>query len=499
MSLWPEVLLVVGSVLAVLLPVSPLVREYASRDSGVFLYTGWRLLNGEVPYLDVWDHKPPMVFFIDALGLGIGNGSVWGVWWLEVAFLLVAVVISLALLRRLVSRNVALLGTFLWLVNLIYLLAGGNLTGEYALPLQFGLFYLFWQAEKRGEYGWRAVVIGVLSALIFFTRQNSIGIPIAIGIYLLVARWRAGELGRLWRELRGMVVGALIVILPIVIYFVVNGALAEFWDAAFVFNFVYVGERSVMDRLTALWAGVQALAPAGLIFLAGAGWVATAWRFIRKLSIPKGLRPILILLVVNLPIEVLLVSLGGRPRIPYFTTLLPILAVLAGYSIWLGYIELKKRNIRQGAFTGMVVLLVAAFNWNAYIAGIEANRNDGGLGEVVAYVEQNSQPDDYVLMIGAETAVNFHAQRVSPTRYVYQYPLYRGGYTDDVELASFFEYILEKQPQLIIVALDGGEIPNRFGPNKTAESEALTHEINGVYTPVTEFENGWVAYEYVGE
>ena len=206
------------------------------------------------------------------------------------------------------------------------------------------------------------------------------------------------------------------------------------------------------------------LVPTGLILLAGGGWLVLIWKLFKKIELTDTWRPILILLAVNLPVEALLVSLGGRPRIPYFTTLLPTLTLLAAYLIWLVYQELEKRNIKLGVFSMVVVLLIGTLNWNAYVSGIYANRNNEGLGEVVAYVEANSQLDDYLLMVGAETAVNFHAQRVSPTRYVYQYPLYRGGYTDDAELASFFEDILEKQPQIIIVALDGGEIPNRFRP-----------------------------------
>ncbi|MEX1071592.1 MAG: hypothetical protein WEC37_03105 [Anaerolineales bacterium] len=50
---------------------------------------------------------------------------------------------------------------------------------------------------------------------------------------------------------------------------------------------------------------------------------------------------------------------------------------------------------------------------------------------------------------------------------------------------------------MIIVTLDGGEIPNRFGPSKTPLSEQLTFEINQLYQQVLVFENGWVAYEYI--
>ena len=38
-------------------------------DNGVFLYGGQQLLAGKTPYLDFWDHKGPLIYFINAIGL----------------------------------------------------------------------------------------------------------------------------------------------------------------------------------------------------------------------------------------------------------------------------------------------------------------------------------------------------------------------------------------------------------------------------------------------
>ena len=45
---------------AVLVPNHPAGRDPAE-DTGVFLYAAQRLLDGGVPYRDIWDHKPPGV------------------------------------------------------------------------------------------------------------------------------------------------------------------------------------------------------------------------------------------------------------------------------------------------------------------------------------------------------------------------------------------------------------------------------------------------------
>jgi len=50
------------------------------RDSGVFLYHGARILAGEVPYRDLWDHKPPGIYYLDAWGSCLAGWAAYGSW-----------------------------------------------------------------------------------------------------------------------------------------------------------------------------------------------------------------------------------------------------------------------------------------------------------------------------------------------------------------------------------------------------------------------------------
>jgi hypothetical protein len=53
------------------------------RDSGFFLYAGSRMLVGDKLYVDIWDHKGPGIFLVNALGLLLAKNSRRGVWFLE--------------------------------------------------------------------------------------------------------------------------------------------------------------------------------------------------------------------------------------------------------------------------------------------------------------------------------------------------------------------------------------------------------------------------------
>ena len=45
-------------------------------DDQMFGYFGWRIAHGAVPYKDVWDNKPPGIYWINALGFLIGGFDV---------------------------------------------------------------------------------------------------------------------------------------------------------------------------------------------------------------------------------------------------------------------------------------------------------------------------------------------------------------------------------------------------------------------------------------
>src|SRR3954449_2554783 len=90
-----------------LIPDSPPFRVVPGRDSGVFLYVASTILGGGIPYRDVWDHKPPAIYYLDALGLLCGR-SIWGVWLIQVLCVCSAVALGYSLMRGAVGNVPAL-------------------------------------------------------------------------------------------------------------------------------------------------------------------------------------------------------------------------------------------------------------------------------------------------------------------------------------------------------------------------------------------------------
>src|SRR4051794_36108831 len=52
---------------------------FTHEDSGEYLVLGQRILAGDRLYVDIWGNKPPLIFYINAVGIKLSGGSPVGV------------------------------------------------------------------------------------------------------------------------------------------------------------------------------------------------------------------------------------------------------------------------------------------------------------------------------------------------------------------------------------------------------------------------------------
>lgn len=251
----------------------PSLQQVSDTDSAIFQYFGQRMREGQLPYRDIYDHKPPLIFYLNYLGLTLGGGSRWGIWALEVTAVGSAALLAYAALRRLTGSLAAWIASAGFLANLIFVFEGGNLTEEYALPFQFAAIYLFLDMETRRRVGLGPVLIGVALACASTLKQPLAAPLMAIAILMLVNRIQQ----RNWRGLLDFVwlgLGFTLVWAGWFAWFAFKGILPEFWEAAFAYNFALSGIPP-SQRFDALFAALRfTLTSSPYYALAYAAWVA---------------------------------------------------------------------------------------------------------------------------------------------------------------------------------------------------------------------------------
>lgn len=448
----PVLMSLFGTIIA-LFPSNPTNMLIPSRDSGVFLYVGWRLLSGDVPYRDVWDHKPPLIYFVDALGLSMTPNSLWGVWLIQAIFIFATFLVLYRLLEKEFNSYAAIAGSLLFASGLLTILERGNVTEEYALLFQAVCFLLIARAAKFDFPPQWSFWIGIAGGLAFNFKQTTIGILIAYGLFILLIRLSQRRFPL--RDFGMLFVGWSVPSLLVVVYFASQSALADFWEQAYRYNFFYIGKHEGIRRLIPVFTkGFLYLQNGYILQITILGWLsALAYAWSRRKNFFVATHPLIIIALIDLPIEVMLITASGRSILHYYLTPLPVIALLTGVLIYtlprlLDKISrLQKFNQWTPAFLLAVIVLLQYGQVQYYPEYVRALSTNSRV-QVIDYISANTDAGDKVLIIGAESVVNFLARRESPTRYVYQYPLALTGSRPMFE--EYFNQILENDPVLII-------------------------------------------------
>jgi len=439
----------------VMLDLANPVFNKPSRDGGFFLYAGDQILDGKIPYTEVWDNKGPGIFYVNALGLWLGGGSRWGVWLTEFLFIFGTFIWLYRNLSKRWGNESALFGLTLAGMGLQVALGYGNYSEEYALLFNAaGLLLFFSMQDIRGNY-WKYFGIGAWFGLSFSFRANNIGGFFAIlgAVFLFLAFKR--EFLEALKIIAVSLIGFAAPNLLWLLYFALHNAAADMIYGSLTFNFSYSAAK---DReWIALFGGFgkYGMGWAGWVTLAG--WGMLIFRALKSFAHRK-LSAFELFLVLWFPIEILLSNLSGRNFTHYYiswTLAVAVYCAFAFYEVWLLlFKEAPAKTSGSILLSGMTVILTAVlFILYPSVAGryaeTLAQRGKEFIDPISAYVIENTQPYDYVLTWYPERGINFTSNRTSPVKYT-NYPLFLDdSLTEEIE-NTYIENIKSTPPTLIV-------------------------------------------------
>lgn len=240
-----------------------------------------------------------------------------------------------------------------------------------------------------------------------------------------------------------------------IVFFGLQGGLAQFWSAAFEYNFYYsLSVTSFLDRLKPVIVGIKPLTTVSLLQFAGIGYMFGILLIYYKRDVIRSWLPLLVIGLVDLPIELILISISGHTYPHYYMTILPVLALFTGITFWAILSSQFLYYIPHTARSVLAVGIIGVFLWTSFYhyakEVISFGRGVNGLHPTVNSIKLNTNPEDKVLLWGAEASINYFSNRESSTRFVYQYPLYTPGYVDEQMIIEFLDDLIHAPPRLII-------------------------------------------------
>jgi hypothetical protein len=453
------IILIAMLVALVLLQSNPLA-SYSSRDGSLFAYAGHIILEGKLLYINVWDNKPPGIYYLNAFALWLGKDTRWGIWVVEFVFLFGAVWFGYRSMKTIWNPLAAIFATALWLWGLNTPLNGGNFTEEYSLLFNFLAIYTFTKSIQKPGRIIYDLVIGVCLGLSFVFRANNIGIEASILLVWVVILFTEKKILLLLQKLVMIFFGFVVVLELVSVYFLLHGTFNAMFFASITYNFFYAGKVGSNFWQSNIVNGFNAIGLAAWIALLG--YLIILQRMIKGLM-TKRLDEITLLLFIGWPIEIILSGLSGRGYNHYFISWLPIVALLCGivfsflfsrtFKTWIENVILKRMGLVFLTFI-LATLIIFWKDWVVYKQSFYTVLfNRGGGIEVVdpitQYVRKNTAPQDTIFIWGGEAGLNFTAKRDSPTAYV-TYPLFANSpllsHLDD----GFLTDIMAHPPRLII-------------------------------------------------
>ena len=198
-----------------------LATEVANWDESTSVLIAASVLDGHLPYVALFDVRPPMIYFMlagtmAAFGESISVARLFGA-----VCVLVSSIAAFAIARRSTDPVSAGLAALM----LVAVTAASNWGAVFSeLPATASFMTALWLCLARGDRLWAAAAAGALLALAVLTRTNLFVVAAVIGLWLVCARAPAGARLRTGAVLA---LAAAVPPIPIFLLYWSVGALAE--------------------------------------------------------------------------------------------------------------------------------------------------------------------------------------------------------------------------------------------------------------------------------
>jgi hypothetical protein len=478
--------------------------RFHAGDVAIFSIVGRLVLDGRLPYRDVWDIKFPAIYYVSAAFewlerwaavAGLPHGVVSGV--AETVITGATVIAFGALAREVLGRRLTLAAALLFavIVGDPILTGGGHMTEGYAL-LPAILAARHAVRVLRGGALRDAVGVGAWSAVASMVRPVAAtplaAFLVATAVTVAMSSPQARRWGSFARAALASVLGFVVPWAALLGTFAAAGMLADFLDLAVGFNRFMAGAFPATTRL----AGAVAL----LSYLGGflpvvAGTAVLAVGAIRRRDEDgPGARPVLVFVLAWAVAEAIAVLGIGRVAFHYMLQAVPAFFLLGigGLARWPTSATVPPARVVVA--TALLSLQLAS-GYALYLSRPWATVPDYAAVRMAAdYVRAHTLPDDTIFV--AETnkteALYYYAGRRPATRYIYMENAVsaytRGRYVEEIARA------LEAAPPRLLI-VDAG---HRWFDATTGIERPLTRYVEAHYDLAARLEAPpvtWLIYQ----
>lgn len=424
----------------------PYMSDPLDRDEGVIAYTAAASYRAELPYRDVFDRNPPMIFYIyksafDAFGVKANS-----IRYFTAAFIIFTMLLIYMLARSVSGAFTAMAASLLYAVFMCgsYQQAFGSGSGVFTgFTAVFAIFFLL-DRDKTYEKA-NFFLAGFLMAAAFLTKALMLAAALAVVIYILffMKEKKSLKKGLIWYAGGFFSLAALAVL-----WSLKNNMLKEFLEGLGSYNIVFAGMSAKHTDFSRVLSAFFDFAKTHAL-LASAYAYSFAALFVNK----ENKLNTAAFLCSTLILAAALLIKSYSPQ--NFAAALPFLCLQAALMIYDAAGAAYKITGRKTAAAAVVVLLLAGgIAWNFYSGVFVPWKIKPGADAVpyearkIAQEIINEKNENTSLFVWPNDAeIYFYTGIKSRTRFINSYPY---GYYG-TELSTVMTGLLYNPPDFLVL------------------------------------------------
>lgn len=434
-------------------------------DETIYGYFGQRILAGDLPYRDVFDHKVPGIFFIYALILRFfGNYFIF--FRLTALFFSLLTTVLLFKIGKLIANP--LTGFCIAAFHAVFIngffIQGTTANTEIFINLfnivALWLFLIVYKKEndKRPDCSinfkknnFYIFLAGIFSGLSFMTKPVAIFNFFVLFIFLLF--FKKSVLKKTIYLFSGFFIFPLI----FSFYFLTKNYLKEYFDYAFLINFSYLDtERSIFlspfNSLKNFLNNVLITAKIENGFLWISALAGSFYLLIKKRSLEGYL------FITYLAFSIIGIATGGYHFLHYNIQLIPALSLLAG--IFLAKTIKKINGVNSQEYSKIInfsfflvflffFFIIPILQYKNKFIPLQKNGHQYDIESIIISQElqKKVKPDEYLFVWPRTPQIYFFSQRQSASRFIF----YHAWAEKKLSIKNNIIIDLEKNPPAFIV------------------------------------------------
>jgi hypothetical protein len=454
-----------------------------ANDESIYTYLGKVAMQGGIPYIDFYEMKPPLLFYIYGF-VGLLFGSASGI---HIASIIVTLALSL-LIYKITSQKFGFEASFLsaclffWMYSSPYIF-GNYLQSEHFVNL-FNLLAIFfiYQQEMNTK---NIFIAGIFLGLAFLIKQTALFFLPPLIILCSIQNKSFSKF--ITDSLK--LIGSFLV--PVIIAFVVVLAAGGLKDAKFWlidFPSEYASSTTIEDKFYFLRLfGTQII---GFQYILWAHVLCAVLVLLFRIKNRSN-----IYFLSFLFFSVLSIIPGFRYYGHYWLLIIPAAAICLAYLIEMALTNLSYKNIFLSIFSLLMVIQLSenskiffSGNPDKEISNIHYGQYHDIIKDIGIYLNKTLKPNDDLMVLGAIPQIYIYTDKIACTRHVWQ-PMLNYSNAKTIAMRQEMMSDLEKsKPKYVLFSFN----PYHWGLKESSNDNLYTKSYRFVennYERVAIFEN----------